>query len=299
MSSPHFAALEAFVQAAETGSFKEAGRRLGISSSAIGRTIARLEAGLEVRLFYRSTRAIALTAEGEKFLVRCHRIFAEYEAAREEMGEVTTAPVGRLRVGFPSMGTEMMHHIIAFQSEYPEIELDLDFSDRLVNVVEEGFDVVMRIGTVEDSRLRMRRLKGFRHQLVATPAYIARYGHPQQVSDLTAHRCLRYRYPTTGRLSPWTFLHNGQSLRPELPQSAVANNVSTLLSMVMGDQGIALLPDLIVSENLKACKLTAIFDACVYDERAVSLLWPSSRQYLPKVRVFVQFMASRLERELA
>ncbi|WP_239020845.1 LysR family transcriptional regulator [Novacetimonas maltaceti] len=256
----HFGALEAFVQAAETSSFKEAGRRIGLSSSAIGRTIAKLEQELGARLFHRSTRAISLTAEGEKFLFHCYRIFAEFDAAREELSAVTAEPKGRLRIGFPNLGTELMPHIVAFQKRYPEIELDLDFSDRLVNLVEEGFDAVMRIGSVDDSRLMMRRLSGFHHRLVAAPDYASLRGLPVSPDDLQTHLCLRYRYPSSGKLAPWPFLTNGELISPDLPTSSVSNNINSLLSMVENGLGIALLPDFMVHEKIKAKQLIPVLD---------------------------------------
>lgn len=290
----YFGALEAFVQAAETSSFKEAGRRIGLSSSAIGRTIAKLEQELGVRLFHRSTRAIALTAEGQKFLVHCYRIFAEFEAAREELSKATVEPKGRLRVGFPNLGVELMSHIVAFQKHFPDIELDLDFSDRLVNLVEEGFDAVMRIGSVDDSRLMMRKLNGFHHRLVAAPDYIVQRGLPVSPDDLKEHFCLRYRYPSSGKLAPWPFLIEGELVRPELPKSSVSNNVNSLLSLVEEGLGIALLPDFMVQERINAERLVPVLDGYIQDKRDVCILWPTSRQSLPKIRAFVGFMAERL-----
>ena len=132
--------LNAFVQAAEARSFTLAGRQLGVSSSAIGKAVARMEERLGVRLFHRSTRSITLTAEGALFLERCRRIFSEIEAAELELSQAQGAPRGTLRVGLPLVGILMMPTLVAFMRAYPEITLDLDFSDRVVDVIEEGFD---------------------------------------------------------------------------------------------------------------------------------------------------------------
>jgi DNA-binding transcriptional LysR family regulator len=290
----HFGALSTFVLAAQTRSFTEAGRRLELSASAVGKAVARLEADLGVRLFHRSTRAITLTAEGSLFLERCNRIFAEYEVARHELTLAAAKPQGKLRVGLPQLGTNLMPHLIAFQQAYPDIELELEFSDRLVNVIEEGFDAVMRIGEVEDSRLVIRKLSGYSHRLLASPDYLASRGTPLQPIDLSAHACLRYRYPSSGKLDPWPLLTHAQEGAPEVPRSATANAIEPLLGMAEAGLGIACLPDFLVADAVAKGRLVAVLEAYVHDYRTFSILWPWSRQPLPKIKVFVDFMAQRL-----
>jgi len=143
--------LNAFVHAAEARSFTVAGRQLGVSSSAMGKAVARMEERLGVRLLHRSTRSITLTAEGALFLERCRRIFSEIEAAELELSQTRGAPRGTLRVSLPLVGTLMMPTLVAFMRAYPEIILDLDFSDRVVDVIEEGFDAVVRFAEAGDS----------------------------------------------------------------------------------------------------------------------------------------------------
>ncbi|SEM54650.1 transcriptional regulator, LysR family [Pseudoxanthomonas sp. GM95] len=288
-----FAAIETFVQAAETRSFTEAGRRLGVSSSAVGRSISRLEQELEVRLFHRSTRAITLTAEGHLFLDHCYRISAEFELAREQLSHAAGKPSGRLRVGLPHLGIHLMPDLIAFQQRYPSIELELDFSDRLVNVIEEGFDAVMRIGEIDDSRLTMRRLDGYRHRLVASPQYLARRGQPMHPAELAAHACLRYRYPTSGKLAPWPLKVPTHEAVLDIPETSIANAIDPLMRMAEAGLGIALLPDFIIKDQVGAGRLTVVLDQYVEDQRNFCMLWPASRQSPPKLKVFVEFMANR------
>lgn len=290
----HFGALGAFVQAAQTRSFTEAGRRTGVSSSAVGKAVARLEQDLGVRLFHRSTRAITLTAEGTLFLERCNRIFAEFEVARRELTQAAGKPQGKLKVGLPQLGTSLMIDLIAFQQAYPEVELELEFSDRLVNVIEEGFDAVIRIGEAEDSRLTRRRLNGYSHRLVASPAYLSDRGIPARPSDLARHSCLRYRYPSSGKLDPWPLVVKGASVNVEVPVTATANAIEPLQAMAEAGLGIACLPDFFVANALAEGRLRPVLERYVQDHRTISILWPSSRQPLPKVRAFVEFMASRL-----
>jgi DNA-binding transcriptional LysR family regulator len=296
MTMDYFGALGAFVHSAETRSFTEAGRRLGVSSSAVGKAVVRLEEELGVRLLHRSTRAITLTAEGAQFLDRCQRILAEFDVARAELSQAQAGPKGRLRIALPQMATHLMPHLLAFQASYPEIELELNFSDQLVNVIDEGYDAVLRIGELDDSRLTMRSLHGYQHCLVAAPAYLQRRGTPNHPDQLAAHACLRYRYPTSGKLHAWPLVDNGLPIELELPQSAIANTIEPLQAMAEAGLGIALLPDFIAAEAVAAGRLDIVLQQYVSDHRDVWLLWPSSRQSLPKIKAFVEFMAERIGR---
>ncbi|MCA3823310.1 MAG: LysR family transcriptional regulator, partial [Burkholderia sp.] len=213
-----------FVQVAETRSFVAAGRALGLSASAIGKRIARLEARLNVRLFHRSTRSITLTAEGARFLERCRRVIAEIDAAEQELTHSAEAPRGRLRVSLPTIGTLLLPVLADFMAAYPEIELDIDFSDRLVDVVNEGFDAVLRTGQPSDSRLSSRLLGHFRQHLVASPDYLDRHGTPRTPADLAQHRCLHYRFPTSGKLETWPLRVPRAGTLPEVPVAMVSNS---------------------------------------------------------------------------
>jgi DNA-binding transcriptional LysR family regulator len=209
--------LNAFVQAAEARSFTVAGRQLGVSSSAIGKAVARMEERLGVRLFHRSTRSVTLTAEGGLFLERCRRIFFEIEAAELELAQTHEAPRGTLRVSLPLVGMLMMPTLVAFMRAYPEIILDLDFSDRVVDVIEEGFDAVVRFAEVGDSRLMTRALGTYRRRLVAAPAYLAAKGVPLIPDDLKAHACLHHKFPTSGKLERWPLRPEHAGIETELP----------------------------------------------------------------------------------
>ncbi len=195
-------AFTVFVQVAETRSFTAAGRLLGISASAVGKSVARLEEKLGVRLFHRSTRSITPTAEGLLLLERSRRILAEIEAAQTELSQASSAPRGRLRVSLPLVSTLVLPVLADFMRDYPDIQLDLDFSDRLVDVVEEGFDAVVRTGEPADSRLVARKLGHFKMLLVASPDYIAAHGMPRQVQDLQAHQCMHFRWPHSPSTCP-------------------------------------------------------------------------------------------------
>lgn len=179
--------LNAFIHAAEAKSFTAARRDLGVSASGIGKAVARLEERFNVQLFHRNTRNIALTPEGTMFLKRCQMIFGEIEAAEMEIAQSASAPGGKLRVSLPLIGMLMTPSIAGFALAYPEIELDLDFSDRLVDVIEEGLDVVIRTGKVSDSQLKMHRLGTYSYVIVGSQAYFERRGLPQEPGALKDH----------------------------------------------------------------------------------------------------------------
>jgi DNA-binding transcriptional LysR family regulator len=286
--------LNAFVQAADTRSFTAAGRQLGVSSSAIGKAITRLEERLGVRLFHRSTRTITLTPEGACFLERCRRILCEIEAAELELAQTQGAPRGRLRVSLPLVGMLMMPALTDFMRAYPAIELDLDFTDRLVDVIDEGFDAVVRAGEVSDSRLMTRNLGTFRLMLVGTAGYFARHGTPEVPDDLTSHACLHHRFATTARLERWPLRRGPGEAEIDLPVTAVANTIEPLIHMAEQGLGIACLPDFAIRRQLADGTLVAVLGPHTPHSGVFRMLWPSSRYLSPKLRVFVDFMAQRL-----
>lgn len=283
-----------FVQVAETRSFVTAGRLLGVSASAVGKRIARLEERLGVRLFHRSTRSITLTTDGMQFLERSRRILAEIEAAQLEMSQSAGSPRGRLRVSLPMVGSLVLPVLADFMVAYPEIELELDFSDRVVDVIDEGFDVVVRTGALADSRLAARQVGSFGVALVGAPAYFARHGTPQKPADLADHICLHYRYPTNGKLEIWPLRREAGEREVRLPISMVCNNVETRVCFAMRGLGIACMPDFSVRQALKDGVLCTVLDDYVERVIDLSIVWPAGRSVPPRLRVFIDFMAARI-----
>jgi len=261
----------------------------------VGKSIARLEDSLGVRLLNRSTRRISLTEAGELFYARCSRVVAELEEAQAELSRQREVPRGRLRISLPALGYRMLLPILPeFTRRYPEIELDLDFSDRMVDVIAEGMDAVIRSGDVLDSRLKARTLGAFRLVLVAAPGYFATRGIPTTPEQLRDHACLFYRFHSNGQLQPWTF--EGRAGLPplELPGTLTFNNVEALIGAAVGGLGVAYLPDFAVGQYLRDGTLVSILDERLVAGGTFSLLWPSSRQPLPKLRAFIDFLAEHL-----
>lgn len=283
-----------FVQVAETRSFVAAGRLLGVSASAVGKSVARLEERLGVRLFHRSTRSVTLTAEGTLFLERSRRILSEIEAAELELSQASAAPRGRLRVSLPLVSPLMLPVLGDFMAEYPEIELDLDFSDRLVDVIEEGFDAVVRTGEPGDSRLTARRLGTFRSLPVAAPGYLARHGTPQVPEDLLRHICLHYRFPNSGKLEHWALRQPAGTEELQVPTSMICNNIETRVCFVLRELGIAYLPDFAIREQLAAGSLVPVLEDYAERTGVFHVLWPASKHASPKVRAFVDYLCARV-----
>lgn len=286
--------IGAFVQAAETRSFTAAGRALGLSASGVSKAVGRLEDRLGVRLFHRSTRTMTLTAEGALYLERCRRILGELEAADLELAQTRETPRGRLRVSLPIINAVTLPALTAFMHAYPGVELDLDFSDQFVDVIEGGYDAVVRAGEVSDSRLMSRVLGEFRLLLVASPTYLAARGRPETPEDLLDHACLQHRFATSRKFERWPLVKDGAPLDLPLPTALAANTIEPLLIMVEQGLGIACLPDVLVRSQIASGALETVLDGHVAHVGLLRILWPSSRHLSPKLRAFVDFMCERL-----
>ncbi|NCJ09940.1 LysR family transcriptional regulator [Serratia marcescens] len=285
--------LDVFVRVSESRSFTAAGQQLGLSASAVSKTIARLEERLSVRLFHRSTRTVNLTPEGALFLERCRRILSEVKEAEAELLQTRGTPQGKLRISLPSLGTLFMPKLGDFKRRYPEIELDIDYSDRLVDVIEEGFDAVIRSGTPSDSRLVARRLGTCRKVFVGAPGYFSKAGMPSKPEDLTSHARLHYRFPSTGKLDVWP-LGDKTEMLPERPASMVTNTLDPQVCFAEQGLGIAYLPEIAVRRQLKQGSLVTVLDEYDRENMVFHVLWPSGRHLSVKIRLFVDFVTSHL-----
>jgi DNA-binding transcriptional LysR family regulator len=284
-------ALRAFVRAAEFRSFTDAGRELRLSSSAIGKAISRLEERHGVRLFNRSTRSITLTHEGQLLLESCKRIFSEIENVEKEFAETKGAPKGKLRVSMPLLGGVAASLLARFLKEYPDIELDADFAERPAEVIDGGYDVVVRAGDVDDSRLMSRRVGSYRLALVCSPGYLAqRTGEPDRAEDLINHACLHLKDAATGKLHPWPFTSPEMS-DVCLQVTAVANATEALIVFAESGMGIACVPDFTVHRQLADGSLRRILCGCLEHQGSLRAIWPSSRFPSPRLRAFIDFLA--------
>jgi len=287
--------LTAFVKTVDLGSFVAAGRVLEISASAVGKAVARLEQQLGVRLLQRSTRRIQLTEEGRLFHERCRRILDDLDDAHAMMSQTLEAPRGRLRVSAPIIGYHFLMPLIPdFLARYPQVDLDVDFNDQIVDLIEEGIDVVIRSGDLPDSGLVSRPLHAYRFMLCASPGYLARHGTPQRPCDLDRHAAIRFRYPNSGKLLEWPLRLADGEPEPRPRAAVVFNNMEALLAATTAGLGIACMPDFLVRAALAEGRVVAVLDERMDAGGRFSALWPSSRQLSPKVRVFVDHLGAKL-----
>lgn len=286
--------LTAFVRTADLGSFVAAGRVLDLSASAVGKAVTNLEKQLGVRLLQRSTRSIRLTEEGRLFHERCRRILDDLDDAEASLADAVALPRGRLRVSVPIVSYHLLLPVLPeFVRRHPEIELDLDFNDRIVDLIDEEVDVAIRSGVLPDSRLMTRALRPFQQLLCATPAYLEALGMPECPRDLDGHHAVRFRFPNSRKLQEWP-LAPSDGPEPRLKTVLTCNNMEALSGAVLSGLGIGCLPDFLARNHLRDGRLCTILDAHLDAPGQFHLLWPSNRHLSPKVRVFVDFLSERL-----
>jgi DNA-binding transcriptional LysR family regulator len=289
------AAMALFVRVAERGSFAAAAEQLGVARSVVTRQIAALETHLGVKLMARSTRRLTLTTAGAAYLEQCRVILNLVEAAETDVAEQHLTPRGTLRLGLPlAFGLKrLLPLLLEFVRRYPEIDLDMDYTDRRLNLIEEGFDLSIRITDHLEPGDIARKLGTCRLLAVAAPDYLARHGRPAHPTELKHHECLSYTLdasPTT-----WWFQME-ERLEPVYVRGRVnANNGEALLAAVAGGLGIALQPDFIVEPFLAAGTVEAILEPFAPPALGIHALLPGNRYVPYRVRVLIDFLASRLK----
>ncbi|MBD8658395.1 LysR family transcriptional regulator [Oxalobacteraceae sp. CFBP 13730] len=280
------AGLAAFVRTIETGSFSDAARLLGASPSAVSKSVARLEARLGVRLIQRSTRTLALTAEGALYFERVAPLIQALADAEQAL-RTPDAVSGLLRVAAPSdLGrTVFAGWAERFARAHPRLKLELGIADRQVDLIREGYDVAIRVGALLDNRLTARRLTVLQPVLVAAPAYLARRGQPATQADLAEHACLRYLTPAGP--FPWTW-GDGSSLVPDGPFDT--NDGVVLRQAALSGAGIAQLARIAVADDLAAGRLDIVLPHLPMPGLEVHALHAYGRQAPQRVRLFIAFL---------
>ncbi len=285
--------MAVFARVVDDGGFSAAARRLGLSKSAVSKQVAALEDRLGARLLNRTTRRMSLTEAGTALVERCRRVLAEAEAAQDAIGLLQAAPTGVLRVNAPmTFGTlHLAPAIPDFLERHPGISVDLNLNDRMVDLVEEGFDVAVRIARLADSSLVARKLAPMRRVMVASPLYLARRGVPERLADLAGHDCFSYSYVAAG--DEWRFTGPDGEEVVQPTGRLRANNGEVLREAALAGIGIAVLPVFIAGPDLAAGRLVQVLPQ--YDNRggAIYAVWPSGRHPSPKLRAFVDFLAER------
>jgi DNA-binding transcriptional LysR family regulator len=284
-------ALRAFSLAVEEGSFAGAARRLGVTPAAVGKMVAELEADRGVRLFHRTTRRMSPTPAGREYHGRVARILEDLDDADRALDPQRDRPEGRLLVGAPmTFGLTHISPVIpAFLARYPGIALDLRLDDRRVDLIAEGFDMVVRGGTaLEDSGLVARPLAVLEHVVCAAPAYLAARGRPIHPADLRAHDLIQFSL--SSQAAAWTFTREEESVAvPVRGRYAVTNSLAIRHALLAG-QGTSLIPECYVRGDLAAGRLEALLTDWPMPRVTVQAIYPSRRLVSPKVRVFLDFL---------
>ncbi|WP_262268094.1 LysR family transcriptional regulator [Microvirga yunnanensis] len=286
--------MQVFVRVATLGSFSAAARALHLSQTMVTKHVAALEDRLGVKLLHRSTRKLALTEAGRSYLAACERILAEIEEADASASLDRVEPRGMLRLNVPlTFGFRQVVPALAeFSRLYPAVSFDLGLADRYVDLVEEGWDLAVRIGRLKDSSLVVRRLAACRTVVCASPAYLAAHGTPRTLEDLARHNCLGYTLPSAIGASRWTFGIDGAVVMP-IQGNLRANNGDALLAAAVAGQGLIYQPTFIVGDSLRAGDLVPVLRDYPTYEPAIHAVLPSGRQAPAKVRAFVAFLAER------
>lgn len=294
LSIESLSGLVAFSAAVETGSFAAAGRKLGLSASAVGKAVERLETRLGLRLLNRTTRSLAVTGEGDVLHRYVVRILKDLQDAEQELHLFHKAPRGRLKISVPTViGRKVvMPTLRDFQIRFPDVTTDISLDDVKVDIIEGGYDVVLRLGELDDSTLSARRIGPHTFITCASPAYLAQHGIPQDPIDLHKHCCVHYRFPTTGRPEVWAF--KPSRLTKPIKPAIILNDGEALASAALSGLGIIQAPSYLVRDDIAAGRLQAILADYTEDRGSVSLVWPAMSARAPKVRAFIDFMAERI-----
>lgn len=285
-----FQEMRAFTTVVEAGSFVRAAELLEVSKTAVSRLVADLEARLGTRLLHRTTRKLSLTPEGEVFLERCRRLLQDLEEAEAELSVHAGEAVGQLRINVPV--TFGLLHLAplwpVFMARHPKVELDITLADRLVDLVEEGYDLAVRIARLQPSSLVSRQLSSTRLVLCASPEYLRRHGTPAHPSELTRHAVIAY-----------TLLSMGDHWEFEGPQGPVGVTVAAQMHTNSGDtccaaalqhRGLVLQPTFLVGPHLSSGALVEVLPQYRSIELGVFAVYPSRKHLTPKVRVLIDFL---------
>jgi DNA-binding transcriptional LysR family regulator len=287
-------AMHCFVRVAELGSFSAVAQQMDVARSVVTRQIAALEAHLGAKLMVRSTRRLALTSAGAAYLEKCRIILNLVEVAETGLAEEGQMPRGLVRISLPlSFGLKCLAPMLLdFSQRYPEVSLDMDYTDRRVNLIEEGIDLSIRITRRLDPADVARKMGETRLRLVASPEYLARHGRPQHPDELAQHVCLGYT--SNGSSMAWQFMVDGQVTMFAVRSRLNANNGDVLSEAAAQGLGITSQPDFIIGTYLASGRLEEILPAFAMSDLGIYAVLPSNRQIPHRVRVLMDFLAERL-----
>jgi LysR family transcriptional regulator for bpeEF and oprC len=292
-----FDSMRVFVRIVELASFTKAADDLQLPRATVTHTIQQLERRLGVRLLHRTTRQVSATLDGEAYFQRCLRLLADVEEAESVFSQSAAAPKGKLRVDL--QGTLGMHFLLpqigGFFAKYPDIELEIGMGDRLVDLVREGVDCVLRAGEPRESSMVGRRVALLGQVTCASKAYLERHGTPRTPEEFSAHRAVNYA-GTTGKILPFEFLVGDERRTMQLRGSATVSHADAYVACCEAGLGFVQLPRYHVERQLADGSLREVLARYRPAAMPVSVLYPHHRQLSPRVRVFVDWVADQMRR---
>ena len=298
MATDRLGGILAFVRVAEQGSFANAGKALGISASAVSKSVARLEERLQSRLFQRTTRALSLTDEGRLFFERCNRILADLDDAERSMRDRAATPTGVLKVELPAaLGRlKIAPALGTLTKRYPKLRVEASFNDQLTDLIEAGLDAVVRIGEPRDSRLMVRRVGTVRYIVCAAPAYIEAHGEPRTPNDLDRFDCIQRVAHGGPSRATWKFAfpENGKPFEREVAGTLTFDSNDVIIDAGLAGAGLVQLHTYMADPYLRSGQLVQVLSEFAAEGPPISVLFPSYRHLAPKVRVFIDFVAGIL-----
>lgn len=293
-TADRLAGLDAFAAVVEKGSFSAAADALGVAKSTVSKHVRRLEKRLGAQLLHRTTRQVRPTEAGAAYYDRIAGLLDAADEAAAAVARLQLEPRGKLRVSAPmSFGHRyVVPMVVRFAAAYPDVELDLDLSDRRVDLVREGFDLAVRIGPLADSSLRARKLCDTRNRVVGAPTYFARRGTPRRPRDLEAHACLRYAYQVSG--ARWRFRRGDRRVDVAVTGPLRSTSGDALRDAAIAGIGVALLPDFLVDDAIAGGDLVAVLDESCLAPGAVHAVFPHRAHVPAAQRAFLDMLADAL-----
>lgn len=289
--------IDIFLEVARRQSFAKAASALGMTGPAVSKQVIALEASLGVKLLHRTTRQVTLTEEGAHYYERARLAVEELKEAAAELSDAKAKPSGTIKLNAPLSFSHM--HLLpvlsSFAKKYPDIHLDVSFDDRTVDVIAEGFDLVIRIGVMQDSSLIARHLTDCPIIMVASPKYLDKYESPAAPADLKQHRMIGYSYQ--GIVGEWKYQGpNGKTGSVKTDSIFKATTAEMMLQAALDGVGIAILPAFAVAENMKAGKLVRVLpDYQTYPHRVITAVMPPNRYRSQKVKLLLDWISSALK----
>lgn len=287
-------AINLFCRVIESQSFTRAAEQENMSLAMASKLVAQLEAHLNVRLLQRTTRKITPTEAGLLFYQRCQPILNELREAEECVSNTSSSLHGKLAMSVPmDFGSRFIAPYLGqFLESYPNLALHLDFNDRRVDLVAEGYDLVLRIGKLEDSSLVVKKIAQSQHLIVASPLYLAKIGTPLTLKDLDSHTCLLYE-----NHQQWHFIENGHQIKYRPNGKVVSNNGHALVQMAKAGLGIINIPKFLIKDELASGALVPILTQLNQEKFDISLLYPHRRYLSPKVKIAIAFFEQLMEEQ--